>query len=251
MSQRLNSGLMIPERAGDCSLAKILRGRVSSRLRVPACFAIPWVSFQSRLIGVGSQNEEAFPQMSCTKAGSGNRFPQHIIPELGKRGEDPSEWGTFLEGEDGAWIFQEAVSRLKLSDDSQGIRPQPSFVSSSTLSADKARRLARHSTRNEVRKAKRVRKPVGSDAVTFSEVHVASWAPVGIRIIWVWFAVINSPAQAGDVAKVWDVRPLFGQHPGGIRGVFHKGDGPASGPFDGQRESANTGKQIEMRHGLW
>jgi hypothetical protein len=48
--------------------------------------------------------------MACTKGGSGNNVPLHIIPETGKGGEDAAEGVASFKREDGPWVFQDAVS---------------------------------------------------------------------------------------------------------------------------------------------
>ena len=139
--------------------------------------------------------------MASTKRGSGYNVPLHIIPETGKGGEDAPKSIPVFEGEDGAWIFQDAVAGLKLANDPEGVRPQPSLVSSSVSSADKACRLARHSARNDIWKAMRVGELVGADAVAISEVGVASEAK-GSSISFIIIsqvAVGDAPAEPGHV----------------------------------------------------
>jgi hypothetical protein len=64
------------------------------------------VSFQSREIGVGSENPEAFPAMPGIKRGSGYNVPEHIIPAIGKLPENPSKSATAVECEEGSGILQ-------------------------------------------------------------------------------------------------------------------------------------------------
>ena len=71
---------------------------------------MPGVSFQSRAIGVGSQYPESLPAMARTKRGSGYNVPLHIIPEGGKGAQDATEGVPVFEGEESAWIFQDAES---------------------------------------------------------------------------------------------------------------------------------------------
>lgn len=91
----------------------------------------------------------------------------------------------------------------------------------------------------------RVGELVCSDAVAISEVGVASLTPHGIRVIWIWLAVISAAAEFGYIAVVRHIRPACREHARLVFGDFTEGHRAPTGPFSCERESTYSRKEVE------
>lgn len=91
----------------------------------------------------------------------------------------------------------------------------------------------------------RVGELVSSDAGTVAEVGFASGTPHGVKVIWIWFAVIGTSAEFGYIFEVWDFRPSGLQHTRRVVGDFTEGHRAPARPLGCEREAADAGKQIE------
>src|SRR4029450_4604454 len=212
----------------------------------PLLLAIPGVSFQSRAIGVGSQNPHPLSSVSCTKGSRRYALPQHIIPERGQATENSREGPSRFKGKDRWRGLKQKESGAEFANDSEGVRPEPPFVGASTTFTDEARRLARHASRNDIRKAVRVRELVGPDAGALSEVFFASGAP-GVSF-FIAFAVVDPATESPDISQVGHIGVVSCQDFGGIGTDFRKGDGLDAGPLCSQRDPADSTEEIKVRH---
>jgi hypothetical protein len=86
---------------------------------------------------------------------------------------------------------------------------------------------------------------VGSDALALAELGITSGAPHGIRVIWSWFAVIDSSAEFGYVAEIRHFGPACFQHLGRVVGQFTERHRATAGPFSRERKSTDAREQIQ------
>lgn len=91
----------------------------------------------------------------------------------------------------------------------------------------------------------RVGELVCSDAVAISEVGITSGTPHGIRVIWIWLAVIGTAAEFGYVAVVRHIRPACREHARLVFGDFTECHCAPAGPLGCESESTDSRKEIE------
>jgi hypothetical protein len=144
-------------------------------------------------LGVGNEQQDALPEMSGTKRGSGQYVPETIIPERAKSRQDSIPLPSPVENNEAWRVFKHPETGSKLAHDSDGFGPEPSWVERTAHLSDCACRTARNPARNDQGPAVFVGELVGSDAGAFSKIGVAPGA-MAVSFFIFGFAVISSPA---------------------------------------------------------
>ena len=163
--------------------------------------------------GVGNNEEDTFTEMSCTNGGSGKNVVESHIAERGQLTNNSVEGSSAFESKEIWRVLKDAEAGSKLADDAEGIRPQPSVVSSSTPGTEQARRLARDASRKEVNKPK-----------GFSQFR----------------------ADVSHVAEVGHSGPPVFEDAACVGTDFGVGNGSESCPVGGKAKTSNPGEQIKV-----
>lgn len=158
--------------------------------------------------GVGN-NPDSVASMRGANMGSGYAMPLRVIPERGQLSENSAQPSS-----------QEACDVLH--DDEAG-----------SYEANESRKLCPKSRARAVEP-----KIFASDRKILTGKSAADdiYTPQEIQLY---------QANTVHVAEVRDVRPVPGQHAATVRVNFRERHGFHAGPFEAERKSANTRKQIE------